>query len=659
MKKHLGLFLFVLVSNIVYGEDIGMVPPAFGNSVQEYYLEAFRLNREKRSARLNALKTPEEAKLYISDIRKRIRSLFQFPSSKSPLNAEITGKIELPYCTVEKVLFQSRKNFSVTGNLFLPKSIPADGCPVVLILSGHASEGKVYYQPIAKELVSHGIAAFMIDAIGQGERHQFRNVPGFPDIEPDPCLEHNILGKQLLLVGEWFGSWRTYDAIRAIDYLLTRPEIDASRIGVTGNSGGGTLTSYLAALDDRISASAPGFYITTWERNIANELPADIEQTPPGAISAGLEMADFLLATAPHPCIVLSARNDFFDMRGALKSFEELRKIHTILGSADNVVFRSSSGDHAFSRYLMEECCKFFVRIFHVSEPSKVVFVDEEIAQAQLNATPNGEVSELSEEQLVRDFVRQRVIKTKTNREIMSKEAVCRKLTELLRLKTNETPDYRVLRPRSCKLRETVMRQSRFGLETESNHVMAVLSLFSDSSYYHLPEGERATLYVAHLDSVQELLSHPIPENSQLWGLDVRGTGECRPAQCEPFSVKRYFSYYGYDYHYASLALMNGQPYMAGKVRDILGAVDLLAAQVPEITLEARGQACIPVLIAAILSDRITRVRLIDCPESWESIAVTPWPAEEKYPLSIVIPGVLSFFDIPDLKKVIADKILQ
>ena len=104
---------------------------------------------------------------------------------------------------------------------------------------------------------------------------------------------------------------------------------------------------------------------------------------------------------------------------------------------------------------------------------------------------------------------------------------------------------------------------------------------------------------------------------------------------------------------------MNGQPYMAGKVRDILGAVDLLAAQVPEITLEARGQACIPVLIAAILSDRITRVRLIGCPESWESISVTPWPAEEKYPLSMVIPGVLSFFDIPDLKKVIADKILQ
>ena len=127
MKKHLGLFLFVLVSNIVYGEDIGMVPPAFGNSVQEYYLEAFRLNREKRSARLNALKTPEEAKLYISDIRKRIRSLFQFPSSKSPLNAEITGKIELPYCTVEKVLFQSRKNFSVTGNLFLPRiHLPED-----------------------------------------------------------------------------------------------------------------------------------------------------------------------------------------------------------------------------------------------------------------------------------------------------------------------------------------------------------------------------------------------------------------------------------------------------------------------------------------------------------------------------------------------------
>ncbi len=658
MKKQLGLFLYALYFSLVYGSGGEVSTPDFGNSIQEHYLNLFRQNRKIRSIRLNALKTQAEAKKYGIDVRNRIRSLFHFPLEKSPLNARTTGKITLPYCTVEKILFQSRKNFTVPGCLFLPKSIPPGGCPAVLILSGHASEGKVYYQPIAKKLASHGIAAFMIDAIGQGERHQFRHVSGFPALDPDPCQEHNILGKQLLLVGEWFGSWRAYDAIRAVDYLLTRPEIDASRIGVTGNSGGGTLTSYLAALDDRISASAPGFYITTWEHNVANELPADIEQTPPGALKAGLEMADFLIAAAPRPCLILSAQNDFFDQRGTQESFQELSGIYALLDASSKVGIRTGTGNHAFSAYLMEECCNFFVRVFQASSSPHPAFADQELSQKELNATPDGEVSSLSEELLLRDFIRQRVEEIRKQRPPMSKDVVRRKLKELLDLPTCKTPNYRVLRPRSCKMQGIPMRQSRFGLETESSRVMAVLSLFAPSSYYHIPQGKRATLFLAHLDSVRELQNIPTAPDSQRWGLEIRGVGECRPSSCTPFSPKRYFSYYGYDYHYASLALMSGSSYMAGKVHDVLCAVELLASRGAEVTLEANGPNCLVALIAAILSDHITGIRLTDCPESWESIALTPWPEEEKFPLSMVVPGVLNVFDIADLKRAVADKML-
>ena len=83
-----------------------------------------------------------------------------------------------------------------------------------------------------------------------------------------------MMGKQQELLGEFFGMWRAWDGIRALDYLLRRPEVDKARVGLTGNSGGGTMTSWLWALDERFTMAAPSCFITTFERNLANELSA-------------------------------------------------------------------------------------------------------------------------------------------------------------------------------------------------------------------------------------------------------------------------------------------------------------------------------------------------------------------------------------------------
>ena len=146
-----------------------------------------------------------------------------------------------------------------------------------------------------------------------------------------------MAGNQMTLVGDFFGSWRLWDGIRALDLLLARPEVDKSRVGVSGCSGGGTMTVYLTAVDKRIAFAAPDCFVTDYLSNTENELPADAEQVPPGMLSEGLDMADFIIAYAPRPTILLSEEDDFFDIRGTHRTFDRLRKVYRLLGSPDAI----------------------------------------------------------------------------------------------------------------------------------------------------------------------------------------------------------------------------------------------------------------------------------------------------------------------------------
>ena len=155
-------------------------------------------------------------------------------------------------------------------------------------------------------------------------------------------------------------------------------------------------------------------------------------------------------------------------------------------------------------------------------------------------------------------------------------------------------------------------------------------------------------------------------EDADLYALDIRGIGECTPTSCDLPSLKSSFMtaagtnpfhFYGFDYHYASLAWMFGKTYLGGKVKDILCTVELLSQHSPWIELEGHGVGGIPALIAAVLSDKVRKIRLKDVPDSWESMVVQTFPDQEKSPISYVIPGILQDLDMPDLRAAIADKI--
>ncbi len=624
--------------------------PLFGTAVQDYYLDLVRENFAARKARLDALHTREDAERYVAEVRTKIAALFPFPAEKTPLDAYETGSIDFGSFVMHKIIYHSRPEYPVTASLYLPK---AEGkVPAVLFLCGHSQNGKAseIYQTCQRALAMKGYAVLAVDPVSQGERLQFLDIPGFSG---NCCTEHNIIGRQLLLTGETMGAWRAWDAIRGLDYLLSRPEVDATRVGVTGNSGGGTMTTFVNALEDRLTMAAPSCYITTWLHNVENELPADSEQMPPGTFAAGLEMGDFLIARAPRPLVILGQSNDFFDPRGTKETYEEVRRVYRLLGAEDAVRLTIGPGDHGYSKTNREAMYSLFNDTAKVGvspeEPADIPLSSEQ----ELSAAPGGQVRNLAVNKYIRAFAAEKASALAGARKTHGKEELCAILRRLLSLDDPFTPHFRILRFRT----EGPAVYSRFGLETEPDgRLMCVLKLKSaDQAFYHLPAGGKVILYIPHLDAQDELEKLVFPEDAAVYGLDVRGIGECMPSGCDQPLERNFFNEYQFDYHYASLGLMFGKPVLSGKVKDILCAAELLSQTGAQIEMHARGQGTVPAMIAALLSEKITALKLTDAPDSWEGMVRNPIPQD---PLSVMIPNVLAETDLPELRLALAGKLL-
>ncbi|MBO4631730.1 MAG: hypothetical protein J5858_07385, partial [Lentisphaeria bacterium] len=426
------------------------------------------------------------------------------------------------------------------------------------------------------------------------------------------------------------------------------------RVGVHGNSGGGTLTTWVSAVDDRFFAAAPSCFVTTWVHDIENELPSDIEQCPPHAMEYGLEIADFLIASAPRPYLLLGQKNDFFDPRGIVEVRDELKGLYRLLGCEDRIDLCIGPTNHGLSVTLREAAYEFFCKQAGIVNPSKEEDTIEPPEKSETFAAPGGEVVNLSDELKAHDLILEKTAALKAARKKLSIAEMRKVLIEKMGMDSPFVPHYRVLR--TAPLFENRSASvCRFGLETEPGRVMSILfSLGVDKNYF--PEAQKILLYIPNLDSLAEVGGRT-EAGADLYALDLRGVGECMPSTCGMPPGANFFAYYGFDFHYTALANMFGKTYLGGKVKDILCAVELLSGVCGNIELEGHGLGGIPALIAAVLSDKIKKIRLTDVPESWEGMIVPTLPEAEKSPMSYMIPGIMEDLDLPDLRAAIADKI--
>ncbi len=276
--------------------------------------------REEKIAGLQTLSDWQERQELIKETLSDI--VGPFPE-KTPLNPRIVRTIDKGSYRVEHVIFESQPRFYVTSSLYLPGSLKKKNRnPVIIYCSGHSAEGyrNAVYQHVILNLVKKGFIVFAFDPVGQGERLEYYDVNEGKSVIGGPTSEHSYPGAQAFLTGSSQARYMIWDGIRAVDYLLTRKEVDPSRIGITGRSGGGTQSAYIAAFDNRIFAAAPENYLTNYTRLLQSIGPQDAEQNLFNLISRGLDHPDFLIIRAPKPALMITTTGDMFSIQGAMET---------------------------------------------------------------------------------------------------------------------------------------------------------------------------------------------------------------------------------------------------------------------------------------------------------------------------------------------------
>ena len=206
--------------------------------------------------------------------------------------------------------------------------------------SGHTQEGKPETQIVAANLAAKGFIALSYDPIGQGEREQTYLPQLGRALSGGGGNEHLELGVRSILIGQSVARYFIFDAKRAVDYLVSRPDVDPDRIGVTGCSGGGAIATDVGVFEPRVKAAAPGCFINSF-RTLFPGPTADSEMSLPSFLASGLDIADFFEVAAPLPAV-----NDG-DYRGLLHSRRRTSSLH---GSTPLVRTIRSRGPHPLLR---------------------------------------------------------------------------------------------------------------------------------------------------------------------------------------------------------------------------------------------------------------------------------------------------------------------
>lgn len=615
-----------------------------GQMMYDHYYERALAAVKRRDERIRRITDRASAEEYVREVKVKLADCFGSFPERTPLNPRVTGELKTDKLLIDKVLFESRPGLWVTGLFYRLRDV-SDKRPGVLMVCGHSDEAKAYdgYQKVPQSLALRGYAVLIIDPIGQGERKQF-----FEGSEATlGCTtEHGLLGEHMLLTGDFLGRWRVWDAIRGLDYLVSRPEVDSDHLGVTGCSGGGTLTCYLSAFDPRPTMIAPSCYVSRLIRNIDNELLADSEQTPPRFLSNELDIADYLIAAAPRPTLILAQDNDFNDKRGVFEIHEEASRIYSLLGAKENMNLYMGVGGHCYSDAHRSRAGLFFNKITGLDtnwEESPDIKLFE---PRELKCVPEGQVN-LAGSRSVLAMLREERPVPKPHHPARATAELAKIVQKILRLGELREPDYSCLRP--FLLSQKPLRYfSRFGIRSEPG-VMAILKMLADQQCFQLNPKEDITLLVPDLDSVGESFELDFGNAGvrEYLTLDTRMTGENRPNEIFP-GVEINFDDTQVEQCYNGQGVMLDRPNLGGQVRDvIMAALVLRGVGARTIHMIGRGRGASHAALAALFIPEVTRLTLHAPPPSWRDMYMAdrhPWHATTTMAF-----GVLNHLDVPEI----------
>ncbi len=656
MKRTLVLLVLMILPAMVFAQDdlnvmtnwrmYSDIENALYKSIAE---EAYGM-LDSREDRLSLMRTRATWELYRNNVRRKLADAFGPMPEKTPLNARIVNTFEHEGLTVENILFESRPGFYVTSALFRPSN-KSGKLPVVVYVCGHSANGYRLegYQNVIMNLAHKGMAVLAVDPMGQGERLQYYDPEQKKSVVGGPTREHSYAGLQYLLTGRTMAMARLWDGICAIDYLHTRDDIDTSRIGVHGRSGGGTMSTYLGAMDERIMAAAPECYITSFRRLFQTIGPQDAEQNLLSQIATSLDHGDFLIARAPKPTLVVTTANDIFSLQGARETVEQVRPAFESLGGIDAINMIEDEAPHQSTKPNRERVYAFFMKTFGVrgdSSEREIPVIDTE----KLTVTKTGQVL-TSGSKNIHDL-----IAADSKPYIDSLERL--RAGEFSQMRSNSIlKDARTLSGyrQETELSETITtgRIKRDGYTIEKIIIDSKGQLPVPALLFRPDSGGKhpAILSVSQAGKNADSLEGGIHESLVREGYivlacDLPGFGEMTANTQGNDSIIN-----GVSFNIVFGAQLIGRSTTGILASAISKTVSCLAARkdvdANSITAISMGICGPSLLHAAVFDTAISRTILVDSPLSWSSIAENRF-----YDQNIaytIVPSALTAYDLPDL----------
>ena len=468
----------------------------------------------------------------------------------------------------------------------------------------------------------------------------------------------------MVLMGESFSLYCAWDGIRGLDYLVSRPEVDATRLGCTGQSGGGTMTMYLAALEPRLRAAAVSDGNT---ENVAGPFfdppgaTDDAEQNIVGSLPVGIDRGDLLLAFAPKPLLICYTTHD----EGVTYSpvyeeatqeiYRELQRVYGLSGARDRVGLFASHLPHGLNYFNRIPIYAWFNRWLQNATSETGEAELDQIPEERLHATSTGQVSTSiggrSVVQLNTDRARIVIEKSPLHNASMNQAStraqVKKELTGLLALPRQKTPlqsKVRSTNPRKNVVIEEFQFESEPGMRVPGWFVRPSSKSGRGSTVLYLTD-DGGDDVVAEPGSMDRLLD----AGHAVCAITLRGTGLTTPR----------FPHGGPEYYEGSVhlnerfawtCLVMGRPVIGQRVWDTLRAVDYLVSRpdvdATQIRIVGVGSSGLVAMMAALLDDRVRSVLVDRTLANYMSIVES-----ESYSthLAYFVPGILRSFDLPQI----------
>ena len=554
-----------------------------------------------------------------------------------PVTSFVTGTAKYRGYAVDNLVIVPETGVYITANLYLPDA-PAPHA-AVLFLCGHAEEGKndAEYMGVCRALVSAGLAVLAMDPTGQGERLNYYDAASHRATIPPCTVDHDRAGCRGLVTGRSLAYWFVRDAMCAVSYLCGREDIDSSRIGVTGHSGGGTQTSMLMLADRRPAAFAPGTFIMSMGAMQRSGQAQDAEQIWRGFVAGGCDHADILLSCAPKPVLVLAAEYDFFPKEGTDETVAEAQRYWALCGRPEAFGCFTDATFHCYSDGMAMEAARFFARWLLDREYDGSLL--EPAARESCLCTESGQTSAeypdfKSAAQLYCDFAA--TLPKRCDGEIWLSRVVHH----------NRRPAELNLRPLKGHGQSGEVRWTRWLWRTQEE-------MFGYGLLLAPCEGKTVPVTLAVWDGgTTATADHAAWIDGQLaagrgvFVVDLSGEGQLEPYPITPNA--ELLQRYGTMYKLACDLLMLGDSLPALRIYDLLKALDA-AERLPAydgsgLRLFACGRSTLYARMAQRLDPRI---RALTCEGGVESYSafLTEEPYDDEDILGHTLPGMLAYFD--------------